>query len=93
MQIEMLCDTVSPRLVMIRGCEYTRVKLATVYPSAPIGGHSQRGSKGFGHALESYILDTAQVCMVVHVAWMLTWKNGARATSERNGRSDFEWAL
>ena len=31
MQIEMLCDTLPPRLVMIRGCEYTRVKLATVY--------------------------------------------------------------
>ena len=44
MQIEMLCDTVSPRLVMIRGCEYTRVKLATVYPLALIGGRSHRVS-------------------------------------------------
>lgn len=31
-QIELLCDTVQPRLVMIRGYEYTRVKLASVYP-------------------------------------------------------------
>ena len=60
MRIEMLRDTVSPRLVVIRGCEYTRVKLATVYPLAPIGGPSKRVSSDVGadegYALEAYTL-------------------------------------
>ena len=56
MQIEVLRDAVSPRLVVIRGCEYTRVNLATVYPSAPTGGRPQRVSSEIGRTLELYAL-------------------------------------
>jgi hypothetical protein len=97
MQTEMLRDTVSPRLVMIRGYEYTRVKLATAYPSStPVGGRSQRVSDNVRTGEEIcariVIVGAARVC----TKWWPGVSNGdgAPIMSEwRSSRADSAWAL
>jgi hypothetical protein len=97
---ELLCDTVTPRLVMIRGYEYTRVKLAMVCPLTTIGGRSQRVAieRGIGErcALEACVLILREfACLAMWRFRRCTWpgRYGALTMSEWNHRTDSETAV